>query len=89
MKLLFFFFLRFYLFLRDTQRKAETQAEEEAGSLQGGSHSTTEPPRCPSVELLCALSVWAPSCWVEDLWTPRTQALPLVVARCPFLPQFP
>ena len=37
---LFFFFLRFYLFIhRDTQRErereAETQAEEEAGSMQG------------------------------------------------------
>ena len=30
-----FFFLRFYLFMRDTQREAETQAEEEAGSMQG------------------------------------------------------
>ena len=30
-----FFFLRFYLFMRDTQREAETQAAGEAGSLQG------------------------------------------------------
>ena len=34
------FFLRFfknfiYLFMRDTERKAETQAEGEAGSMQG------------------------------------------------------
>ena len=29
------FFLRFYLFMRDTQREAETQAEGEAGSMQG------------------------------------------------------
>ena len=28
-------FLRFYLFMRDTQREVETQAEGEAGSLQG------------------------------------------------------
>ena len=28
-------FLRFYLFIRDTQREAETHAEGEVGSLQG------------------------------------------------------
>ena len=45
--------------MRDTQREAETQAEAEAGSLQGlnpgprittgaeGRCSTPEPPRCP------------------------------------------
>ena len=32
----FFFFKDFiYLFMRDTEREAETQAEAEAGSLQG------------------------------------------------------
>ena len=31
----FFFFLSFYLFIRDTQREAETQAEGEVGSPQG------------------------------------------------------
>ena len=31
----FFLFLRFYLFMRDTQREAETRAEGEAGSMQG------------------------------------------------------
>ena len=33
----FFFFLQdfIYLFMRDTQREAETQGEGEAGSLQG------------------------------------------------------
>ena len=32
----FFFFIRFiYLFMRDTEREAETQAEGEAGSLRG------------------------------------------------------
>ena len=40
---LFYFFLRFYLFIhRHTQREAETQAEVEAGSMQGaqcGTHS--------------------------------------------------
>ena len=30
-----FFFLRFYLFIHDRQREAETQAEGEAGSMQG------------------------------------------------------
>ena len=41
-KALFFFFLRFYLFVRDTQREteAETQAEGEAGSIQGAQHGT-------------------------------------------------
>ena len=29
------FFLRFYLFMRDTQKEADTQAGEEAGSMQG------------------------------------------------------
>ena len=31
----FFLFKIFYLFMRDTQREAETQAEGEAGSMQG------------------------------------------------------
>ena len=30
----FFFFLRFYLFIHERQREAETQAEGEVGSLQ-------------------------------------------------------
>ena len=30
-----FFFLRFYLFMRDTEKEAETQAEKEAGSSRG------------------------------------------------------
>ena len=30
-----FFFLRFYLFMRDTEREAETQAVGEVGSTQG------------------------------------------------------
>ena len=36
------FFLRFYLFIheRHTQREAETQAEGEAGSMQGALHGT-------------------------------------------------
>ena len=29
-----------YLFLRDTQREAKTQAEGEAGSMQGARHGT-------------------------------------------------
>ena len=29
-----YFFLRFYLFMRDTGREAEIQAEEEAGSMR-------------------------------------------------------
>ena len=29
-----------YLFMRDTERKAETQAEEEAGSIQGARRGT-------------------------------------------------
>ena len=33
--LLLLFFKRFYLFIRDTEREAETQAEGEAGSVQG------------------------------------------------------
>ena len=40
----FFFFLSFiYLFMRDTQREAETQAEGEAGSMQGAQHGTRFP----------------------------------------------
>ena len=31
----FFFKIFIYLFMRDTQREAETQAEGEAGSMQG------------------------------------------------------
>ena len=38
--LVFFFFLRFYLFIHERHRKAETQAEGEAGSLQGARCST-------------------------------------------------
>ena len=30
-----YFFLRFYLFIHERQREAETQAEGEAGSMQG------------------------------------------------------
>ena len=33
--LFYYFFKRFYLSLRDTQREAETQVEGEAGSLWG------------------------------------------------------
>ena len=38
----FFFFLRFYLLIRErhTQREAETQAQGEAGSMQGARRST-------------------------------------------------
>ena len=32
-----------YLFMRDTEREAETQAEGEAGSLQGAQHRTRDP----------------------------------------------
>ena len=32
---LFFFFQRFCLFMREAEREAETQAEKEAGSLWG------------------------------------------------------
>lgn len=37
-----FFFLNttFYSFMRDTERLAETQAEEEAGSMQGALRGT-------------------------------------------------
>ena len=35
-----FFFLGFYLFMRDTEREAETQAEGEAGSMQGAQCGT-------------------------------------------------
>ena len=38
-----FFFLRFYLFMRDTENKAETQAEGEAGSAQGEPHVGLDP----------------------------------------------
>ena len=31
---------RFYLFMRDTQREAETQAEGEVGSMQEAQHGT-------------------------------------------------
>ena len=36
----FFFFLRFYLFIHERQREAETQAEGEAGSMQGAQRGT-------------------------------------------------
>ena len=40
-QLLFYFFKDFiYLFMRDTEREAETQAEGEAGYLQGARHGT-------------------------------------------------
>ena len=41
-KALPFFFLRFYLFMRDTEREreAETQAEGEAGSMPGAQRGT-------------------------------------------------
>ena len=37
-----FFFLRFYLFIKDTgnKRETETQAEGEAGSMQGAGRGT-------------------------------------------------
>ena len=35
---LFFFKDFIYLFMRDTEREAETQAEGEAGSMQGAQH---------------------------------------------------
>ena len=35
----FFFFLRFYLFIH-REREAESQAEGEAGSMQGAQHGT-------------------------------------------------
>ena len=35
-----FFFLRFYLFMRDREREAETQADGEAGSMQGAQRGT-------------------------------------------------
>ena len=38
-----FFFFKIYLFMRGTQREAETQAEGEAGSLQGASCRTLSP----------------------------------------------
>ena len=41
-KAFLFFFLKdfIYLFVRDTEREAETQAEGEAGSLQGAGCGT-------------------------------------------------
>ena len=33
--MLYFIFLRFYLFIHERQKEAETQAEGEAGSTQG------------------------------------------------------
>ena len=43
-KFLFLFiiiiFKRFYLFMRDTEREAETQAEGEAGSMPGAQRGT-------------------------------------------------
>ena len=37
---IFFFFLRFYLFMRDTEKETETQAEGEVGSLRGARRGT-------------------------------------------------
>ena len=37
---LFLFFLRFYLFARGTERERQTEAEGEAGSMQGAQHGT-------------------------------------------------
>ena len=44
-----FFFLKIYLFIRDTQKEAETQAEREAGYLQGSWCGTwsPDPGSCP------------------------------------------
>ena len=39
----FFFFLRFYLFIHEKHREAETQAEGEAGSMQGVQCRTRSP----------------------------------------------
>ena len=54
----FFFFLRFYLFMRDTEREAETYAEGEAGSLQGArcgtrsqDHGTSPEPKADAQPL--------------------------------------
>ena len=38
-----FFFYFIYLFMKDTQREAETQAKEEADTLQGAQHGTQSP----------------------------------------------
>ena len=34
------FFLRFYFFIHEKHKEAETQAEREAGSMQGACHGT-------------------------------------------------
>ena len=48
----YFFFKDFiYLFMRDTDRKAETQAEGEAGSLQGA--------RCGTQSQVSRITPWA------------------------------
>ena len=41
--LLLLFFKDFYLFMRDTERERQTQAEGEAGSMQGAWHGTQSP----------------------------------------------
>lgn len=63
----FFFFLRFYLFIRDTERKrkrkreAETQAEVEAGSrTMPKPKAGTKPPLShPRIPLLQFLKFWS------------------------------
>ena len=39
-QVIFLFFSKFYLFVRETERKAETQAEGEAVSMQGAGCGT-------------------------------------------------
>ena len=48
----FVLFLRFYLFVRDTQREAQTQAEGKAGPMQGALHPGS-PGSHPNVALNC------------------------------------
>ena len=47
----FIFFKRFYLFMRDKEREAETQAEGEAGSMQGA--------RCETLSGNSRIRPWA------------------------------
>ena len=56
----FFFFLDFiYLFMRDTEREAETQAEGEAGSMQGTPCGTRSQDSRITPWVKAAVSCWA------------------------------
>ena len=72
-----FFFLRIYLFMRDTQREAEIRPREKQASCRepdaelnlgpqdhalSQRHSATEPPRCPSNKYILKNKPYSSQC---------------------------